>query len=224
MVEVVPGMNEPTFEKVKERFLSIAPFTDWVEIDVSDRRFTKTETWNNPEELKGLRPANNVKIGVHLMVHGPERVVAGWIRGGAQRIIVQYEGISGFSWWPGKARKIRAMAEECRKAGVEFGLSITTETLIDEIKPYLPTLDIVQVLAVTPGPAGQNAKPIALSMISQLRALKGRFKIEWDGGVRITNIRDIKNAGANVIVAVSSVFGTTEPDKALEALRREALN
>lgn len=221
MIEVIPTINAPDWPTVKERFLWISPFAEWVEIDISDGRFTKTKTWNNPPDLKTLE-VKNIRIAVHLMVNDPEKVIQEWIAAGVRRIIAQYEGIRG-GLFGGKRKKIKAMANLCKESWVEFGLSLTTETPVAAIDQYLPLLNVIQVLAVDPGPSGQAAKDEAFTMVETLRGMKGGFKIEWDGGVTLANVRKIKNAGADLIAAASAIFGSREPERALEALKRELL-
>lgn len=221
MVEIIPTINAPDWATARERIIRIAPYTEWVEIDISDGKFTKTATWNKPDDLKSLETEKHVRVAVHLMVYDPENVVSEWIKTGARRIIVQYEGIRDKVF--GRSKKIRQLADICKENWVEFGISITPRTDVDDIKSYLPLAQVIQVLAVEPGPSGQEARPEALAMVSQLRTLKGGFKIEWDGGVRLTNIRDIKNAGADLIAAASAIFGSSEPEKSLEALKKELL-
>jgi len=241
VVEIIPTINAADWATVKERLVKIAPYTEWVEIDVSDGKFTRTVTWNNPKDLAEFEAAKHVRVAAHLMVYDPEKIVKDWISAGVRRIIVQYEGVrAGFV--TSKGKKIRQLAALCKENWVEFGLSVTTRTPVSAIKPFLAILQVAQVLAVEPGPSGQRAKPEAFAMAEELRGLKalppakaktgelgnfsdqaGGFKIEWDGGATLTNVRDIRAAGVDIIAAASAIFASAEPDKSLEALKRELL-
>jgi len=228
MVEIIPTINAPDWKTVKERIERIAPFTEWVNIDVSDGKFAPTRMWNNPEDLKALEAAKHVRVEVHLMVLEPEKEVPRWIQAGARRVIVHYEALSknGLKRLIGldsAEKKIRKLADTCHENWVEFALAILWQTPVSAITRYLPYVDMVQVLAVDPGPSGQEFHREALSRVDALRHLQGKFKIEWDGGVTLSNIRAIKNAGADVIVVASAIFSAKEPGLALEALKRELL-
>lgn len=222
MFEIIPTINAADWATVEQRFRRIGPYTEWIEVDVSDGKFTRAATWNNPADLKTLKLEKQVRVAVHLMVYNPEKIIKDWISAGVRRITVQYEGIrAGFIG--GKGAKIRAMAATCKENWVEFGLSLTTRTAVSAIRPFLPLVQVVQVLAVEPGPSGQQAKPEAYAMVAELRGIKGNFKIEWDGGVTLANIREIRSAGADLAAAASAIFGAAEPEKALELLKRELL-
>jgi len=228
MAEIIPTINAPDWPTVKERIEKIAPYSDWVEIDVSDGRFAPTKTWANPDDLKTLETSKHVRIAIHLMVSQPEKEIDRWLKSGVRRIIVHYEalkraGVGGLVGLDSVGKKIAALAEKCHSEWVELGLAIVWRTPVKAIARYLNLVDVVQVLAVEPGPSGQQFNAEALSRVNELRPLPGKFKIEWDGGVTLANVRKIKNAGADLIAAASAIFGSREPERALEALKRELL-
>lgn len=227
MAEIIPAINEGTWEGVKEKIELIAPYVEWVKIDVSDGQFAPTKTWDNPQDLKNLGTAKHVRVELHLMVLEPEKVVPVWIEAGARRIVVHYEAMKD-------EQKIKALSNLCHDKWVEFGLAVVWQTPVKAIQNLLPFLDLVQVLAVEPGPSGQAPHPEAFERVEELRELKAGFtptpgsqvwgfKIEWDGGVNFSNIRQIKRAGVDIIAAGSAIFSSQEPVKALEALKRELM-
>jgi ribulose-phosphate 3-epimerase len=232
VIEVIPVINVPDWETAKKRIEAIAPHTDWVEIDISNGTFATTQTWNNPADLKTLGPGTrHLRVAVHLMVAEPAMVLEDWIKAGVRRVIAHYEvlgaqkGLKGLLGGDAAEQKIRKMSEQCHDSWVEFGLAILWRTQVSAIRPYLDLVDMVQVLAVDPGPSGQEFRKEALKSVQFLHSLQSqfKFKIEWDGGATSSNIRQIREAGADIIVAGSAIFGAAEPEKALEILKREAL-
>ena len=232
MFEIVPSINAPDWETAGRQLELIAPHTDWVELDISNNTFAPTVTWNNPEDLRTFQTELHLRVAVHLMVREPESVVERWINGGVRRVIVHYETLAekkGFMGMFGGAetrKKIQALSEQCHENWVEFGLSFLWNTPTNAIQPYLDLVDVVQILAVDPGPSGQEFHKEALTAAEFLRSLQSqfKFKIEWDGGVTRSNIRQIKNAGVNIAAVTSAVFGAGEPQRALEVLKQEALS
>lgn len=227
MIEIIPAINAADWETVRKQINLIAPYSDWVHLDVTDGKFTKNLTWNTPEDLKGGIPTH-VRFEAHLMIAEPEKNLQPWIKAGMRRIILQWEALRPSGPFKFGTRKaIQRIASQFKENWVEFGLSCVFRTDIRELEPYLPFLDMVQVLAVEPGLAGQKFQNAALEHVSAARrmvnAVKPEIKIEVDGGVNTENIKDIYFAGANVAAAASAIFGAAEPNLALEALKRAVL-
>ena len=228
MVEIIPAINAENWETVKKRVELIAPYTEWVHLDVADGTFTQNTTWYNVEDLKSGGIPRSVRLEAHLMVAEPERKLEPWIKAGVRRIILQWEILRPKGIFKGSARKnLEAIAKVLQENWVEFGVSVITRTNPKELEPYLGLFDMIQVLAVEPGLAGQAFRPEALVMVRNLKrmikAAKPQVKIEVDGGVNATNIRDCYFAGTNAVAAASAIFGATEPHLALEALKRAVL-
>lgn len=228
MLEIIPAINAADWATVKKQIDLISPYTEWVHLDAADGKFTKNITWNNAEDLKREGP-KNIRFEAHLMLQNPEHQLDPWIKAGARRVILHWEALKPRGIFGGSARKkIEAISQTLRENWVEFGLSLFYHTNPQEIKPHLDLVDMVQVLAVKPGLAGQVAyTKEALEAIQKVNhmatANKSQLKIEIDGGVNATNIKDFYLAGANVAVAASAIFGAQEPQRALESLKRAVL-
>jgi ribulose-phosphate 3-epimerase len=227
MLEIIPSVNAEDWGTVKKRIEIIAPHTEWVHLDVSDGTFTSSITWNNPDDLKSGIP-KNVRIEAHLMVAEPEKKIDPWIGAGVRRVILHWEALKSRGFFERSAKKkVESIAEVLRENWVEFGMAVLYRTNPKDIESYVPLLDLAQVLAVEPGPAGQIFRPEALAVVREVkritRAVKPHVKIEVDGGVNVTNIKDCYIAGANVVAAASAVFSAQEPHLALESLKRAVL-
>ena len=96
---VIPTINCKDFKCVRAKLKKAVKFLSkgsWIQIDISDGKFTRAKTWNNPRELSKLQPTtDNLNIEIHLMTENPEMVVSEWLKAGAKRVIVHVEAIDG---------------------------------------------------------------------------------------------------------------------------------
>lgn len=224
MLEILPSINRSTWQEVESDIKKIENSADWVEIDVADGTLSKTKTWNNPEDLKNLQLAKPLKFCVHLMVKNPEKYIKQWIDAKVRRVIIQFEGVVGGFLGSKTKKTIQQMADLCKENWVEFGLSVSPKTKVDKLMPFLDLVEISQILAV---PIGLNSQDLDFSQLSKIAELKHlqqgkKFRTEWDGGVDMETVTQIKESGADIIVSTSFVFGADEPAKALEVLKKSA--
>ncbi len=184
----------------------------WVHLDVTDGAFTKTISWNNPEDLKSIK--TNLGLEVHLMVENPEAVLGAWLEAlsvattGGKRVIIHFEVMSDPAY----------ILAECQKFGVEAGLALKPNTNLELVSVYLRSFALVQILAVMPGPSGQIFKPEVLDKIKFLRSKSVNVIIEVDGGMNPATAHAVKEAGANIIVSGSYIWGNPAPASAYEKL------
>jgi ribulose-phosphate 3-epimerase len=231
MFEVIPSVNEISWDLVKKRVESIAGVTDWIELDIGDGLLTPTKTWDNPADLTSLLLSKPVKFAAHLMVKNPGQFIDAWIKAGVRRIIVQYEGIAidglrGLFSKRQTTKTIQALSQKCKENWVEFGLSIGLNLQPKQIQRFFPGCDIVQILAGIAGPASQEFSQVLLSKMSKLVELRQAgnfsFKTEWDIGVNPDTIESIKKSGADIAASTSFVFNSADPVLALEYLKKKA--
>lgn len=228
MVEIIPAINAADWETVKKRIEIIAPYAEWVHLDVADGTFTRNVTWHNAGDLKSDGVPQHIRLEAHLMVADPEQKLEPWIGAGVRRIILHWETLRPKGIFKTSARKkLEAISKVLQENWVEFGVAVLFRTNPRVLEPYLDLLDMVQVLAVEPGLAGQMFRPEALPVVREIKrmlsAAKPQVKIEVDGGVNATNIKDCYLAGANIVAAASAIFGAAEPHLALETLKRAVL-
>ncbi len=212
-MQVIPGINCPDLPCVKKKLLAVRrqlSNVSWVHIDVADGRFTKTLTWNNPEDLDSLGDElGDLKLEIHLMVNDPAAVVEDWLRHGANRIIVQFEAL-GDGW--------EIVCDKVEREGRELTLSIGPQTPVHALTPYLKAVSLVQLLAVEPGPAGQKFNPVVLEKLKELKQKEPDLMVEIDGGINLETAKIVKRAGADIIVSASYLWQSRNPKKTYEEL------
>jgi ribulose-phosphate 3-epimerase len=210
MAEVIPAVNASTWEEVREKIRKVEHFTEWIRLDVADGTFTKNTLWHQPLDLVGFETA--AKLEIHLMEDYPEERFEAWLLPAVRRLIVHEETLHDFD----------LILNECHKENIEVGVAIATDTSWTRLKPFLSRADMLQILAVHPGLAGQEFQGHNYSKIKHLRALCPPCKIEVDGGIKVGVARHAVSMGATVLVAASSVFNAPDIGQAIRILKNDA--
>lgn len=173
---------------------------EYVHIDVMDGSFVPSISFGFPI-MKSIRPCTDRIFDVHLMIDEPIRYIDEFVKAGADIITVHAESCKHLD------RTIEAIKEK----GVLAGVALNPATPIEMIRYILPKVDMVLIMTVNPGFGGQKLIPYTLDKVRELKALLDREKIkadiEVDGGINLSNVSAAMDAGANVIVAGSAVFG-----------------
>ena len=185
---------------------------EWIHFDVMDGHFVPNITIGVPI-VKSLKKYMNGKADVHLMISDPLAYVGPFAEAGADILTFHVEADSD----------VQATIDAIHAAGMEASLSVKPGTPAEAVFPYLKDLDMVLVMTVEPGFGGQS---FMADMLPKIRAVRAeierrglRCEIEVDGGIDAETAKLVKEAGANVLVAGSSVFGKPDRAAALEALR-----
>ncbi len=210
---MIPAINCLDFETlgklVKEASRFLPARGGWIHIDVVNGTFAKNVTWGNPNDLASIKSAYpNINFEIHLMVANPEEVVESWFSAGAKRAIVHLETMSNPDF----------ILDIANKYDGEVMLAVNPSTPADLLLPYADSFGYFQVLAVSPGLAGQRFKTESLDKISFLRQIAPDVKIEVDGGITPETARLAKIAGADILVAASYIFESKNPKQAYEEL------
>ena len=173
---------------------------EYVHIDVMDGSFVPSISFGFPI-MKSIRPCTDRIFDVHLMIDEPIRYIDEFVKAGADIITVHAES----------CRHLDRTIEVIKEKGVLAGVALNPATPIEMIRYILPKVDMVLIMTVNPGFGGQKLIPYTLDKVRELKALLDREKIkadiEVDGGINLSNVSAAMDAGANVIVAGSAVFG-----------------
>ncbi len=192
---------------------------DWIHVDIMDGRFVPEISFG-PAVVKAIKQAATKPLNVHLMVVEPERSLASYADAGADHLLVQAE--------PGSTVHLHRVLSQVRELGKRPGVVIDPATPLTWIEHVLHLVDIVLVMTVNPGFGGQKFLPEMLPKIAALRALcdeRGLSPhIEVDGGQDPATVAATVEAGADVIVAGTAIFGEADYKAAIETIRRCATN
>jgi ribulose-phosphate 3-epimerase len=182
-----------------------------VHVDVMDGHFVPNITVG-PPVVKAVRKATTLPIDVHLMIENADRYVDAFADAGASWVSLHVEAV------PHLERTVARL----RERGVRPGVALNPATPLSALEEILPELGYVLVMSVNPGFSGQRFIPASLDKVRRLRAqIQARglsAAIEVDGGVDATNIRAVAEAGAEVMVAGSAVYGGGDPEGAARRL------
>lgn len=177
---------------------------DWFHIDIMDGVFVPNISFGMPV-LDAINKHAKKTIDVHLMIVDPDRYIASFKKLGADILTVHYEACTHLH------RTLQAIKAEGMKAGV----ALNPHTNIDLLEDVIQDIDLVCIMSVNPGFGGQSFIENTYSKVEKLKALINRKKaatlIEIDGGVTNKNAKQLANAGADVLVAGSYVFGAQDP-------------
>ena len=207
MVEIIPAINAVTWDEVAKKIRLVEPLVDWVHIDVADGTFTPNSLWHNPLDLVDFK--TNCSVEIHLMEDRPEERIEAWLTEPVKRVIVHYEVTHDLDF----------IHQECRKDRVQVGLAIDSHTSWIRLKPFVAKVDLLQVLAVHAGRAGQEFEPHNISKIKHLRAFAPKSRIEVDGGVTPEVGDECIRAGANILVSANYIFNHPSPKMAIQELQ-----
>jgi len=188
---------------------------DWIHIDVVDGRFAPHLTFG-PSVVKAARRATRLPLDVHLMVNEPERYLSAFAEAGADVITVHGEACEDLR---GTLRQIRAL-------GKRAGVALRPETPMDGLRELTGELDLVLVLCVSPGKAGQAFLESQLPKIAAVRKMIDQsghpIDLEVDGGISVENTGRTVAAGARVLVSGSKIFDTPDRAAAIAGFRKAA--
>ncbi len=188
---------------------------EYLHIDVMDGEFVPNISFGAPI-VRALRPRTRMFMDVHLMIVHPERYIADFVKAGADLVNVHYEACTHLD-------RVVAQIKEC---GVRAAVTLNPATPVGVLEDILPALDMVLLMSVNPGFGGQSYIGYVTDKIRRLRAEINRrglsTLIEVDGGITEHNIGNIAEAGADIAVAGSAVFGKPDIGEAVRELKRSS--
>ncbi len=210
---VAPSLLSADFSRLGEEVDAVEKAgADWIHIDVMDGHFVPNITIG-PPVVKALDKCSSVPLDVHLMIEQPDNYVVAFADAGADIITVHAEACSHLD------RTLSLI----RDVGPKVGVSLNPATGLEAIEYVLDKVDMVLLMSVNPGFGGQSFIPSALDKAKNLKSMVDERKldidIEMDGGIKPDNAAAVRDAGVNVLVAGSAVFGSESYETAINGLR-----
>ncbi len=197
---------------------------DLLHVDVMDGHFVPNLTLG-PDMVRCLRRhLPNAFLDVHVMVNDPQQYLAAFAKAGADHYTFHVEPVidprSGTGLSPlSQGYDPRSLADEARKLGLTAGLCINPPTPVEAILPFVPDFDLILVMSVNPGKGGQKFMPEVLGKVREIKKhLRPDQRLEMDGGIAPATAPQCRDAGCDVLVAGSAVFGLP-PDQRAGAVR-----
>jgi ribulose-phosphate 3-epimerase len=197
----------------KECMLVNESKADWFHLDVMDGTFVPNISYGQPV-IEAIHKIAAKPLDVHLMVEKPERYAADFKKAGAQYLTVHYEACT----------HLHRNIEQIKTLGMKAGVALNPHTPVHLLEDVLADLDLVLIMSVNPGFGGQQFITRTLEKVKTLRrmidAASLKTLIEIDGGVTLENAASLVQAGADVLVAGSTVFKAADPKKTISLLKQ----
>ncbi|MBO5712581.1 MAG: ribulose-phosphate 3-epimerase [Clostridia bacterium] len=214
MVKIAPSILSANFATMGEAVKEIArDGADLIHVDVMDGVFVPNLTFGF-KMIKDIKPLTNVPLDVHLMITEPERYIDEFIKSGADILTIHYEAVK---------TDIVSVLKKIRELGAKSAISIKPDTDVSVLKEFLPYVDMILLMSVYPGFGGQKFIEESVERAKQISLMikESGFDIDFeiDGGITEENVRRVKDAGVNVIVAGSTVFKAKDKKVAISSLR-----
>jgi len=213
MKKIAPSILSADFSKLGEEILSVeAAGADWIHIDVMDGHFVPNITIG-PGPVASIRKITRLPFDVHLMIENPDQYIDSFAAAGSDIITVHVEA----------TRHLHRTIAQIKEKGLKAGVSLNPATPLSQIEPIVADVDILLIMTVNPGFGGQKFINSMLPKIQKaremVRSIAPHVSIEVDGGVTIGNIKDIAEAGADVIVAGAAVFRSGNYEQTIKTMK-----
>ena len=210
---VSPSLLSADFGKLEKDIDMVnKSLADWFHLDIMDGVFVPNISYGFPI-IKTIKKHAQKPLDVHLMIVDPDRYIEEFKNHGADILTVHYEACT----------HLHRTIQNIKSHGMKAGVSLNPHTPIAVLEDILPELDLVLLMSVNPGFGGQKFIPNTYKKIKQLKTLAEKQNpqliIEIDGGVDASNAKELKEAGANALVAGSFVFSSENPEETINFLK-----
>jgi len=214
-VQMAPSILSADFARLADEAAAVAAVADWLHVDVMDNHFVPNLTIGLPV-VESLLKHVSLPLDCHLMITEPDRWAPEYAEAGARNVTVHAEALQS------PVRTLRMI----RAAGARAGLAINPATPVEPCEDLLPEIDMLLLMTVEPGFGGQGFLDLVMPKLRRARAMVRRHGasvwLQVDGGVSEETIERCADAGADVFVAGSAVYGAEDPAAAVQALRGQA--
>ncbi|MGD9677855.1 MAG: ribulose-phosphate 3-epimerase [Vulcanibacillus sp.] len=216
MVKIAPSILSANFSILGEEIKSITKAgADLIHVDVMDGHFVPSITIG-PLVVESIRPITKLPLDVHLMVEQPDKHIENFIKSGADIISIHAE----------VTQHLHRTIYLIKNSGVKVAVALNPATPLNVLDYILKDLDMVLLMTVNPGYAGQTFIPNVLSKIKELRQTINysglKIDIQVDGGINNHTYKKVVEAGANILVAGSYVFGSENRETAIKELKKNS--
>jgi len=212
-IDIAPSILSADFSRLAEEIKTVeAAGASLLHVDVMDGHFVPNITLGLPV-VKSIARATRLPIDAHLMISEPGRYAEQFVKAGAHMVSVHVETDA----------HLHRTVNSIKSAGAQAGVVINPATPVESLTEILSFVDYVLVMSVNPGFGGQKFIPTAIDKVRRLRRLIDQrglaVRIEIDGGIDVENIQQVVDAGAEIIVSGSAIFGADDPGEAVRQLR-----
>jgi ribulose-phosphate 3-epimerase len=210
---IAPSILSADFSRLGEEIKAVESVgADWIHVDVMDGHFVPNITIG-PAVVEAIRRVTKLPLDVHLMIENADQYLEDFVRAGSDSLTVQAEACVHLH------RTIQAI----KASGVKAGVALNPSTPLSTIEWILEEVDMVLIMSVNPGFGGQSFIPQALEKIKELKSLirakNPDLLIEVDGGINQKTIQSVAKAGADVFVAGSAIFGSSDYGETITKFR-----